>query len=258
MNVNHHPFQIMAARQICYSVDLLTPTRPVPSEWVQKFKSLRLECLRSNPTAYITTFASADALTDDQWSEQLLHPKYHHLICHRPQVSTEGTAPNENVATEGWEGNDEWVGMFWLLGPHRKDEYAATPFVDSTALGSDQEETRWHLTGLYLQPDSRCEASAIAIHEAMLNFLRFWTDDHLESTFDHATGLEKPKRARVTGHLRGGNDPLVDLYEGLAGTRTLAWVSDAVGRRIGGFEDRPEDEKIDKARGRVMERIVDC
>lgn len=248
----------MAARQISYFVDLLTPTRPVPSEWVQKFKALRLESLRSNPKSYFTTFARANELTDDQWSEQLLHPKYHHLICHKPRMPAEGTAPSENVTKEGWEGNDDWVGLFWLLGPHQKDEYAATPFLDSTALGSDQEETRWHLTGLYLQPDSRCEDSAIAIHEAMLNFLRFWTDDHLESTFDNATGLEKPKRARVAGQLRGENDPLAGLYEGIAGTRTLAWASEAVGRRMGGFDGFSEDEKTDQARGRVMERIVDC
>lgn len=257
MPFSHYPFQTMAGKKTSYFVDLLTATGAVPSSWVQKLKSLRLEALRSNPSSYLSTFAREEELTDDQWSERILHPRYHYLICHTPRVPATDTALGDDASTPGWEENDDWVGMFLLLGPYQKDEYGAAPLLDSTALGPDKEEARWHLTALYLQPDSRCADSAIAIHEAILAYLRFWTDDHLETTFDHVTGLEKPKRARVVGQLRGENDPLAALYEGLA-WKTVGWAGGVVGRRIAGLEDYPGEEPMHEVRVRVMERIIEC
>ncbi|KAL8919075.1 MAG: hypothetical protein Q9208_006959 [Pyrenodesmia sp. 3 TL-2023] len=230
----------MAERQTSYSVDRLTAPSPVPSTWVQKFKSLRLEALRSNPSAYPATFASEEELTDEQWSERILDPRYHHLICHTPRSAATDTASDKDATMEGWEETDDWVGKVLLSGPYRQDEYDASPFLDSPALGSDQDEIRWHLTALYLQPNSRCVDSAMAMHERILTYVRLWTDDHLETTFDHATGLEKPKRARIAGGVRGENDLLAGLYEDFAG-RTVGWADGARGVRV-----------------RVMERIVEC
>ncbi|KAL8882949.1 MAG: hypothetical protein Q9198_000125 [Flavoplaca austrocitrina] len=246
----------MSGEQVSYSVDPLTATDPVPPEWVQKFKSLRLEALRLYPTSFLSTLGREEMFTNGEWSKRILHPKHHHLICHTPRLPATDTTLDEVITTQGWEGNDDWVGMCSLLGPFGQDQYGATPLLDRTALGSDQEETRWHMTALYVQPNHRCGDSVIAFHEAILTYLRIWTDERLE-TVDHAAGLGKPKRARVAFQLHGENDPLKGLYEAVA-AKCVGWADGLLARRIAGMEDNPEDEPMGEVRLRVMERIIEC
>ena len=247
----------MDGRQVSYFVDELTASNPLPSDVVQKFKNLRLEALRLSPASFLSTLAHEERFTYDHWDQLIRDASHHYLICHTALQSGENSEHHANSAADEWMSNDEWVGMLLLLGPYHKDQYGATPFLDSNAIGSDEEETRWHLTGLYLQPNSRCEESAIAIHEAILTYLRFWTDEHLDTVIDEATGLEKPKRARLTGQLRTESDQLVALYETLTGN-TVGWADLELGCRIAGLETLPSEAATEELRMRVMERVIEC
>lgn len=84
-------------------------------------------------------------------------------------------------------------------------------------LGSDEEETRWSLGGLFLKSEHRGTELNTEIHEAVLDFLRTRTDDALKTTWDERMGLENPKRARVGGTLRSQDPTLNGLYQALGG-----------------------------------------
>ena len=71
--------------------------------------------------------------------------------------------------------------------------------------------------GLYLDVEHRGKDTSIAIHEAVLDFLRVWTETNCEIAFDEKTGMEKARKARVGGTL-GSQDPMLrELYEALGG-----------------------------------------
>ncbi|KAL8703952.1 MAG: hypothetical protein Q9201_002875 [Fulgogasparrea decipioides] len=247
----------MDGKDILYWVDPLKATEQIAANVVQKLKTLRLEALRSNTSAYVSTLEREEKFTDSEWEAHILDPKHHYLICHTsPQTANDTRLDNEAAADE-WVEKDAWVGMLLLLGPYPKDEYGATRLLSSTAMGPEEEETRWHLTALYLQPKHRCEDSAIAVHEAILDYLTIWTNERLETLFDHATGLEKPKRARVAGVLASENDQLRVLYEALAG-QSVGWADGALGHKIVGIEDLPDVGSMGGLCMRVMERVIEC
>ena len=144
---------------------------------------------------------------------KLSEPKPQDLICRwvRPESSQ---VDHGSPDLEHDDKTDTWVGMFLLLGPLSRSEYMG-PNRHGPPLGDDSTKTRWHLAGLYLQPQHRGREASIAIHEGILDFLRCWTDDHVDVIVEERTGLEKRRRARVMGTL-GREDPrLRGLYDNL-------------------------------------------
>lgn len=247
----------MGDTPLSYFVDRLSTSRPLSPKTIQKFKHLRLEALSSNPSSFLATFDYEKGFTDDQWRQLILDPTHHYLICHTSR-EREGIAVHEdNLIREEWTTEDEWVGILLLLGPYQTGDYGATPLLQPTALGADDEETRWHLTSLYLQPDHRREDSFTIIHEAILGYLRVWTDEHLATKFADETNLEKPKRARVAGLLRTEDDQLLEMYKMLAG-QTVGWADRRLGARIAGIDHSPEGEPLEELNMRIMERIIEC
>ncbi|KAI4262874.1 MAG: hypothetical protein L6R42_001958 [Xanthoria sp. 1 TBL-2021] len=240
-----------------YRVDPLMVTEPIPAKVIENFKSLRLEALRVAPPSYLSTLEREEKPTDAQWKARILDPTHHYLICHKPLSPTNNTVSDSESAAGDWAENDAWVGMLYLLGPYNLDGYAVTSLVGSAAMETDGDEIGWYINGIYLQPNSRCEASATAIHEAILEYLRFQTDEYLPTVFNDATGLEKPKRARLAGTIRNNSDQLEALYESLAG-RHVGWADTKLRRRIAGLDDLPDMEPMGQLRMRVMERVIEC
>ena len=249
----------MDGMKTSYRVDSLKATAPVSPQVVLKFKNLRLESLQSNPSSFLSTLEHEKQFTDSQWEALILDPVHHFLVCHKSPHPSQDKARvlDKQAATNDWAEKDVWVGILCLLGPYTQADYGATPLLSSSALGTDLEETRWHLTGLYLQSDSRCNDSAIAVHEAILDYLTFFTDNYLESMIDDATGLEKLKRARVAGIIVTENDQLEALYKALAGQK-VGWADAALGRKIAGIEDHREEGPMAELRMLVLERVIEC
>ncbi|MCJ1279243.1 hypothetical protein MMC21_007067 [Puttea exsequens] len=247
----------MDGAQLPYFVDPLPTTGDFLPVAVGKLKDTRLQALRAFPEAYMSTFAREEEFTDAQWIENIRDPNHHYLICHTSPQLGENSAHTPIIAADDWPEKDEWVGMLLLIGPFTKEKYGAYPFVRQD-IGLDEQETRWHLTGLYLQPESRCKNSDVAMHEAVLSYLRSWTDDHLDTIFDEATGLERPKRARLAGIIVTSNPLLEEMYRALNG-QEVGWADRKLGLRIAGIEEEFLDEGVEEVfYAQVMERVIEC
>ena len=237
-----------------YTVTPLVPPSPLPTDVVQKFKALRLEALRSAPAFFSSKYSYEAEFTEAEWSEIICHPTHHVLICEEIRAEEAQDCRQGNAALY----DHEWVGMLILCGPLSKDEYMLLEHQHAL-IGRDDEETRWHLAGLYIQSGHRCRDTAVAIHEAILDFLRCWTDDYLETLVDEATGTERLKSARITGVLRSGDPLLTDLYQALGGSE-IGWVTRADALRMTDNEGLLRILEPDEAAKPwlAMERVVEC
>ena len=97
------------------------------------------------------------------------------------------------------------------------------------------------------------------MHEAILSYLRVWTDDQLATVFDSVLGSERPKRARLAGSLRSESPALEEMYRALDG-RVVGEADRALGLLIAGIEDPTFDGIVgdDDERMQVMERVIEC
>ena len=197
-----------------YTVTALHPADTTSPLKIEKFKALRLEALRLVLMSFVSNYAHEASFMNDEWMARLARLAHYILICeyHDRAENARSLPPLE----------DEWVGILTFFGPLSASQY---DFLDREGLppGNDEEETRWHLGGLYLQAEHRGRETAIVIHQAVLDFLRDFTDARLETIFDEDTGLERPKRARVGGVVPSQDSMLTQLYQNLGGHK-IGWV----------------------------------
>lgn len=238
-----------------YTVTHYPFTPPVTPDLLHRFKALRLEALREAPSSYHSNYTHETSFTDAQWISRLSDPKRQDLICRwiQPKASHVHTTTGLKHEVEA----DTWVGMFLLLGPLSSSQYAGS-YRHGPPLGDDSTETRWYLAGLYLQPQHRGREASIAIHEGILDFLRCWTEEHVDVIVDEQTGLEKARRARVIGTL-GLEDPMLKgLYDNL-GAYEVGRIGKAEALRIAG---NTELTASGREGGRkdiiVLEGVIEC
>lgn len=230
------------------------PSSPLPVDVIQKFKALRLDALRSAPSFFSSEHSFEAEFSDAEWTDIICHPTHRILICEQTRAEEVQDCGQGKAALYG----HEWVGMLILCGPLSKDQYMLLK-RQHALIGRDEEETRWHLAGLYIQSSHRCRETAVAIHEAILDFLRCWTDNHLETMVDEATGTERLKLARITGVLRSGDPLLTELYQALGGSE-IGWVTRADALRMTDNEGLLRILEPDEAAKPwlAMERVVEC
>ncbi|KAL8980235.1 MAG: hypothetical protein Q9205_004623 [Flavoplaca limonia] len=247
----------MDSNDTSYRVDPLIVAEPVPAKVLERFKGLRLEALHTTPHSYLSTLEQEEKLTNSEWEAMMLKPAHQYLICHRPASPIKSSAADFDYASGEWAENDVWVGMFCLCGPYDKDEYAVTSLPGSTATDFGEHEAGWYINAVYLQPELENQEGHTVIQEAIFDHLRFWTDKHLPTMFDDATGLEKPKRARLAGILPIDAEILGSLYESMAG-QTVGWADRPLGRKIGGLEDLADVGSVGGLRMRCVEKVIVC
>lgn len=238
-----------------YTTERILTAPSISPSLLRRIISLRLEALQSAPASYHSNYDHESRFTDTQWIKRLTELERHDFVC-KYTLSADDQNVEEKLGDKT-EVERPWVGMFTMLGPLSKDQYAA-PRRQGPELGSDRHETRWYLVGLYLHADHRGREASIAIHEAILDFARSWTDENLECVFDDTTGLERPKLARVGGTL-GSKDPILKaLYEAL-GSFEVGRVNKAEALKIAGNEELISDDDLRTySEIVVMETVVDC
>ena len=234
---------------------------PIIPDLLHRFKALRLEALHEAPSSYHSNYAHESSFTDAQWISRLSDPKRQDLVCRwtRPEArqvdDTRLGLGHENEA-------DTWVGMFVLRGPLPISEYVIAN-RQGPPLGDDSTETRWHLAGLYLQPQHRGREASIAIHEGILDFLRGWTEEHVDIVMDERTGLEKGRRARVIGTL-GSEDPILRMLYDNLGAYEVGRIGKAEALRIAGNSELivgdggVMDGEVARKEVVVLEGVIEC
>ena len=239
-----------------YRVTRFAPATPVPVNLLQKFKLLRLDALISAPASFVSNHTHEQGFSDIEWTERITDPSRHHLIC--TEVGQAQVGGNDRQPVNPTSDEDEWVGMVTLIGPLTREQFNYQGRI-GPPFGDDGEETRWDLVGLYIKSQHRCKEAAIAIHEAVLDYLRTNTDELLETVLNSRTGVEKPKRARVAGSKPSPDSLLIDFYTLLGGYETV-WVSRAEALKIAGNEELinkcEEEQNMESVL--IMEKIVEC
>lgn len=239
-----------------YIVTPLVAATPVPKHLLHKFKALRLDALRSDPASFTTNYEHELRFSDDDWERWVTGHKQHHMICEYVAPQTGHLEARHLQQATSMER--EWVGMFTLRGPLSQEQYSIKA-RHGPDLGSDEDETRWSIANLHVQSKHRGTEMMAAIHEAVLDLLRLWTDDILETLFDETTGLEKPKRARIGGAVQTQHPTLTSMYQAL-GAYEVGDVDRAEARRIRGSDAVVGVHGGEKDTGRMvaMERVIDC
>ncbi len=186
-----------------YTVHKLPSDRSSAVTVLEQFALLRLAALHNYPTRFASDYNHESAYTESDWMAILTDPMKHHLICvaHGPDAV-------DRILNSG-----TWVGMLCLLGPLSKTQYDFPGRV-GPELGSDERETRWRGLGLYLERDHRASAAHMKIHEAILAYVRAFTDEKLPVTV-RTNGMENEKHARVCGGVMRfeGNQMVKKMYE---------------------------------------------
>jgi ribosomal protein S18 acetylase RimI-like enzyme len=185
------------------------------------------------------------AFTTAEWEKRVWRKGFVVLVCVAEPVGgvvEQNTAANHNIGhLEG-----DWVGIATLLGPISKPSYELPPESGGPEIGSDEEETRWHMTGLYTSLEHRRKGLANMIIKSAMAYARNHTLH--SSSSPSLSGKQKNVRLRIM--IRPDNIDVVSLYAALgfvdAGRSTGAEAFKANGdetlmeRRMNSPDMRPE------------------
>lgn len=174
--------------------------------------------LLDSPHIFPTTYQSEATRPRSAWISRLMNPARHTLIC---------VAHDANYRSQGLQ-SERWAGTFDILGPLSKEEYVMSGSTVMN-LGSVEEETRWHVTGLFLQPVHRRKEAGIQMGQAPLDFVRSYTEEHRPSicttttTSDIAPSGDAIRFARLRGPVRPGT--ILDHFLKAIGASEAGWIT---------------------------------
>lgn len=107
----------------------------------------------------------------------------------------------------------EWAGTFTLVGPMTCEAWLY-PLSGQPAPAADAEETRWHLTSLFVLPQHRGRDLAAKLTLAAVQAGSSWSAASDEAVGQGRDGQLGRTRFRLIVHPK--NKPVVGLYEKLA------------------------------------------
>lgn len=188
---------------------------------LDRFVAFRLNAEETSTATVAQTAQHEPGLSRSRWMSRLLTPQCHALIC-----LAHASANDDGRGLE----SEEWVGMLTLLGPLSRAEYEV-PGSGGPELGSDDEEVRFHMTGMYFDPSHRCRQARIQLNQYVLDFVRSCAEDRLQPSSSGPT-----KVARVRGTISPGNHQMKAFAEGLAG-RAAGMFTEAEMYRANGFPE---------------------
>ena len=130
-------------------------------KYIDKYRELRLQALRSDPDAFSATFESESRQPSEFWAGRLLVPKARHFVVIQwnNTLDIDPTSNDPHAILEA-----EWVGCLVLLGPAVVASGDTSPWrslvggrlvEDNAAATSDTTASAYHLVGFYIAPEVR-------------------------------------------------------------------------------------------------------
>ncbi|KIM72840.1 hypothetical protein PILCRDRAFT_829552 [Piloderma croceum F 1598] len=191
------------------SPTLLSSPPPNFSLLVHKYASVRLEALLTSPSAFGSTHEIENAFTTAEWERRVWREGFVVLVCVAKPVCDSGVVELNTITSNNLghlEG--DWVGIATLLGPISKASYGLPPESGGPEIGSDEEETRWHMTGLYTSPEHRRKGLAKMIINSAMAYAR-------NRTLHSSSPSGKQQNVRLRIMIRPDNIDVVSLYAAL-------------------------------------------
>lgn len=132
-----------------------------------KLRIFKLQALLSDPNAFSQNYATESRLPLSAWEVRVGNPDFRIVVCiidnrDEQKLSSYGGG-NEGPSSQKAEEHGmavqrlvaaEWVGTFTLVGPVMRESWLC-PQSKQPSPAADGEETRWHLTSLFVLPEHR-------------------------------------------------------------------------------------------------------
>ncbi|CAG8960631.1 hypothetical protein HYFRA_00013509 [Hymenoscyphus fraxineus] len=133
--------------EFIYHVHHIPKDNPILLSYLAgKFASLKLNAVQIEKAAFSATFASESIPSFTSRIEKLKLPHIHTFIA----VAYPNTTPPPQQTID----RGDFIGCLTLIGPIPKTTYE-WPESGGRTIGSDEEETKWQMTGVYTSPNHR-------------------------------------------------------------------------------------------------------
>lgn len=193
--------------------------------------------------------------SEADWVAQLTDPIVHRLICVAQPSGDDAPEPLED---------GELVGIMTLRGPLKPGSLDFAGRRVNLRSGSESGsgsgsgapvETLWYGGGLYIQPAHRRPGLMISLHEALLDFLRTYTDEHVPIVMNDI-GLELLRSARMCAVVTAASKQAESLYQAM-GAQEVGYITRSETQRLAG--DANVEDQIGEPADRVcLEMVIAC
>lgn len=169
----------------------------------ERYKDLRLQALKLSPSSFAATYESEALFSEESWQSLLSQAGRETFVCAARPASKSHVSNGEDL---------EWVAQLTLLGPQTKEDFAIPATSGQAELGSDGEEERWQLLGLYTLSSHRGRGIAKQLCREAIKYLVEYRSE--------------PKNVTIRLMVKWGMDATLRLYQQLGfevvGSCTLA------------------------------------
>jgi ribosomal protein S18 acetylase RimI-like enzyme len=146
---------------LVYKVHHLSSSDPDFEFLAGKYAALRLQALTVSPGAFGSTFEHESAHPPSLWVSRLKRPNVHTFIA--VAYPSTFTAEQQTIAA------GDFVGSMVMLGPVPRIQYRL-PLSNGAEIGSDDVETKWHLTALFNSFEHRRKGIAKMLINSAVDF----------------------------------------------------------------------------------------
>lgn len=175
--------------EFTYHIHHLSKDDPILLSYLAgKFASLKLTAVQVEKSAFSATFTSESKVPFKSRISRLKLPDVHTFIAISYPSST---PPTDQAIDQG-----DFIGCATLLGPLPKAIYEY-PDCGGPTIGSDEEETKWHMSGVYSNPNHRGRG----VGKLLIN-----------SACEFAVEQSQGKASRVRANVHLSNLKVLDLY----------------------------------------------
>lgn len=139
------------------------------SDLARKLRDYKLHALAVDPKAFSLEYSSEASLPISTWESRIVNRSTQIIICIPAQDTSAASEQLYGEERIKFLLNNEWVGIFTMVYSPARDAWIF-PESQQPTPGADDEETRWHLTSLFILPSHRGKGLAKKITLAAIQF----------------------------------------------------------------------------------------